>query len=84
LTGEQQQTMLSSIQFSSLSEFISMGGYAFNVWSVYALFSLFFFINLFYPLLRKKQILQEQKRRLLVNQEMGGTNPGSSKQSGTD
>ncbi|MEX2468797.1 MAG: heme exporter protein CcmD [Pseudohongiellaceae bacterium] len=51
------------IQFSSLREFLQMGDYAFNVWSVYVLFALFFAINLFYPLLRRKQILREQKRR---------------------
>ena len=57
-------------QFTSLSDFFGMGGYAFNVWSVYILFILFFFINLYYPLLKKKQIMREQRRRQVVNREM--------------
>ncbi len=61
--------MFESLQFASLGEFFEMGGYAFNVWSVYALFSLFFFINLYFPLLRRKQIIREQKRRLILNKE---------------
>ena len=61
--------MIKTIQFSSLGEFFDMGGYAFNVWSVYALFFLFFFINLYFPLLKRKQIIREQKRRLIVNKE---------------
>ncbi|MDD9891872.1 MAG: heme exporter protein CcmD [Gammaproteobacteria bacterium] len=61
--------MFESIQFSTVREFFEMGGYAFNVWSVYALFSLFFFINLYFPLLKRKQIIREQKRRLIVNKE---------------
>lgn len=62
--------MIAIIQFSSLSEFLSMGGYAFNVWSVYALFFMFFFINLYFPLLKRKKIVREQKRRLIVNKEV--------------
>ena len=62
--------MFDAVQFSSMSEFFDMGGYAFNVWSVYSLFVLFLFVNLYFPLLRKKQILREQKRRLIVNKEM--------------
>ncbi|MBS24320.1 MAG: heme exporter protein CcmD [Gammaproteobacteria bacterium] len=61
--------MIEIIQFSSLGEFFDMGGYAFNVWSVYALFFLFFFINLYFPLLKRKQIIREQKRRSIVNKE---------------
>lgn len=60
--------MLEALQFSSISEFFQMGGYAFNVWAVYVLFILFFSINLYFPLLRKKQIIRELKRRLIVNE----------------
>lgn len=63
--------MIDAMQFSNLSDFLNMGGYAFNVWTVYALFILLFFINLYFPLARKKQIMREQKRRLIVNEEMG-------------
>lgn len=57
-------SMLSDkVQFSSLAEFLAMGGYAFNVWSVYALFLLFVGANLYYPLLHKHRIIREQRRR---------------------
>jgi heme exporter protein CcmD len=54
-----------------------MGGYAFNVWSVYALFIIFLVVNLLLPIRKKKQILQEQKRRLIVNREMQKNNQGA-------
>ncbi len=69
--------MFEAIQFSSISEFFSMGGYAFNVWSVYVLFIFFFFVNLYFPLLRKKQIMREQRQRLIVNKEMHANNSGT-------
>ena len=56
--------MLGSIQFSSLSEFFAMGGYAFNVWSVYALFAIFVIANLTLPVRKRRLILRDQKRRL--------------------
>ena len=59
--------MFESIQFSSFSEFLEMGGYAFNVWSVYALFALFLIANLYLPLRKKKQIMRDLKRRMLLN-----------------
>ena len=62
--------MFDVIQFSSFGEFLNMGGYAFNVWAVYALFVVFFSVNLYYPLMRKRHIFSEQKRRLIVNKEM--------------
>ena len=49
--------MFDVIQFSSLGEFLNMGGYAFNVWAVYALFVVFFSVNLYYPLMQKKSHL---------------------------
>lgn len=69
--------MLDALQFNSLAEFIDMGGYAFNVWSVYLLFVIFFVINLYHPLMRKKQIIREQKRRLLFEQQGQNRNAGS-------
>ena len=70
--------MFDVIQFSSLGEFLNMGGYAFNVWAVYALFVVFFSVNLYYPLMRKRQIFSEQKRRLIVNKEMYPQNDDNS------
>jgi len=55
--------MTQSIQFSSISEFLDMGGYAFNVWSVYAIFALFIAVNLVFPIFRKKKILRDLKKR---------------------
>jgi len=60
--------MFESIQFASFSEFVEMGGYAFNVWSVYGLFTLFLAVNLYLPLRRKKQIMRDLKRRMLLNE----------------
>lgn len=57
--------MIEAIQFSSFSEFLDMGGYGFNVWSVYALFAIFIIANLWLPMIKRKQIIREQKRRLL-------------------
>ena len=59
--------MLNAIQFSSFSEFLNMGGYAFNVWSVYGLFTIFLGANLLVPMFKKKQILKDLKRRRAVN-----------------
>ena len=58
------------IQFDSFQEFIAMGGYAANVWSVYAMFIVFLTVNLLWPLRKKKQMLREIKRRQVVNEEM--------------
>ncbi len=56
--------MFDGIQFNSLGEFLAMGGYAFNVWSVYALFAIFLVANLALPLRKRRRILREQRRRL--------------------
>ncbi len=64
--------MFDGIQFGSLSEFFAMGGYAFNVWSVYALFAIFLFANLALPLRRRRLILREQKRRLAGSEAEDG------------
>ena len=59
--------MIEAIKFSSFGEFLDMGGYAFNVWAVYGLFAVFLWANLFLPLRKRKRIMREQKRRLLIN-----------------
>lgn len=63
--------MFDAIPFANFSEFIDMGGYAFNVWSVYGLFSIFVAVNLILPVRKRKQILREQKRRLSIADETG-------------
>ena len=55
--------MIEAIQFSSLREFLEMGGYAFNVWSVYAIFAVFVAVNIIMPVFRKEKIIKELKRR---------------------
>ena len=69
------------MQFSSFQEFIEMGGYAFNVWSVYGMFIIFLAINLYGPLRKNKQIIRDLKRRYAINSEAQsmpiGANTGS-------
>ena len=55
--------MIEAIQFSSFGEFLNMGGYAFNVWSVYLLFAIFLSINLVAPIRKRKLIMRNLKRR---------------------
>ncbi len=62
--------MINGIEFSSFSEFLNMGGYAFNVWAVYGLFSVFIAINLVAPAMKRKSILKEQSRRLRQQQTL--------------
>ncbi|MEZ5526878.1 MAG: heme exporter protein CcmD [Gammaproteobacteria bacterium] len=57
--------MLDNIQFSSVSEFFQMGKYTFHVWSVYGLFALFVFVNLFLPRVQRRQFIREQRQRAL-------------------
>jgi len=62
--------MLDAIQFSSFAEFVDMGGYGFNVWSVYALFAVFVAANLILPLRKKKKIVRQLKRRMSLEAEI--------------
>ena len=57
--------MFDSIAFASLSEFLQMGKYTFHVWSVYLLFAVFVFVNLYLPGAQRRQFIREQKRRAL-------------------
>ena len=62
--------MLDAIQFSSFAEFVDMGGYGFNVWSVYALFAIFVAINLILPLRKKQKIIHQLKQRMTLDAEI--------------
>ena len=55
--------MIEAIHFTSFGEFLDMGGYALNVWGVYAIFGFFVGVNLLGPLRRKKKILRDLRRR---------------------
>jgi heme exporter protein D len=68
-----------SIQFSSLSDFLVMGGiYTFHVWSVYLLFTIFIGYNLLQPILAKRQFVREQKRRAVRDAELASKDSGRS------
>ena len=58
--------MIEAIQFSSFREFLEMGGYAFNVWSVYAVFGVFVAVNTILPIVRREKIIKELKRRAFL------------------
>ncbi len=62
--------MLDAIQFASFAEFLDMGGYAFNVWSVYAIFAIFITANLILPMRKKQKIIRQLKRRMAVDAEI--------------
>lgn len=47
------------MQFSSLSEFINMGGQGLYVWSSYGISLLVLAVNVLVPLLRKRSISKE-------------------------
>ena len=62
--------MLDAIQFSTLAEFIDMGGYGFNVWSVYALFAILVAVNLIMPWRKKQKIVRQLKRRMALDAQI--------------
>ncbi len=58
-------------QFSSLSEFLQMGGvYTFHIWAVYLLFAVFISYNLLQPRMVRRHFLLEQKRRAARDEEL--------------
>lgn len=61
--------MIEGIQFSSFSEFLSMGGYGFNVWAVYFLFAVFLTVNLLGPLRSRKRLIKELQRRAVLSEK---------------
>ena len=64
---------MSSIPFSSFSEFLQMGKYAFHVWTVYGLFSFFILVNLLLPMKQKRDFIKQQQKRLLRDQTLAST-----------
>lgn len=72
--------LIENIQFASFAEFLDMGGYAFNVWSVYALFAVFIAVNLIAPMLRRRQLIIELRRRQALDERYGAR--GSESQQG--
>lgn len=72
---------LENIQFGSFAEFLDMGGYAFNVWSVYALFAVFIAVNLVAPMLRRRQLIKELRRRQAMDERYGASGSQSQQES---
>jgi heme exporter protein D len=63
--------MMFEFQFSSLSEFLQMGGvYTFHIWAVYLLFAVFISYNLLQPRMVRRHFLLEQKRRAARDEEL--------------
>lgn len=50
--------------FNSFSEFLAMGGHGLYVWSAYGIAAVVLIGNIVAPLLKRKQIISEQARRL--------------------
>ena len=62
--------LLKAIQFDSWAEFVDMGGYAFNVWTVYGLFAIFIAANIIVPLRRRKTLLRDLRRRQNIDAQV--------------
>ncbi len=69
------------MQFSNFQEFIEMGGFAFNVWSVYGMFLIFLTINLYGPLRKNRQIIRDLKRRYALDGQVPPKSAGADSQS---
>jgi len=62
--------MFDSIAFESVGEFLQMGKYSFHVWSVYGLFAVFVFVNLFKPQMQRRQFIREQRQKALRDKQI--------------
>ena len=69
------------MQFSNFQEFIEMGGYAFNVWSVYGMFLIFLTVNLYGPLRKNRLIIRDLKRRYALKAQAPATSSDFDSQS---
>lgn len=52
------------MSFDSFSEFIAMGGHGIYVWLSYAIATVVIVINIVNPVLQKKKVFSDLKRRL--------------------
>ena len=52
------------MNFDSLSEFLAMGGHGFYVWLSYAIALVVIVINIVGPVMQKKKVIADVKRRL--------------------
>ncbi|WP_421866662.1 heme exporter protein CcmD [Motiliproteus sp.] len=56
--------------FDSFSDFLAMGGHGFYVWLAYGIAVAIIVYNVVSPLLRKKQFIEQHKRRLKREQRL--------------
>ena len=69
-----------TLQFSSLSEFLYMGGvYTFHIWAVYLLFAIFIGYNLLQPRMTRRHFIKEQKRRAARDAELASKSRASTR-----
>ena len=52
------------MQFSSLTEFLHMGGHGLYVWAAYGISLLVLGINVIVPILKRKALIKELKRSI--------------------
>lgn len=52
------------MNFDSFSDFLAMGGHALYVWLSYGIGVAVIIVNIVLPLVRRKQVVQQLKRRL--------------------
>jgi heme exporter protein CcmD len=62
--------MFDTIAFASVGEFFQMGKYAFHVWSVYGLFAVFLFVNLFMPRIQRRQFIRDQRQKAVRDKQI--------------
>lgn len=51
-----------------MSEFLAMGGYAFYVWTSYAIFAVIVVYNLLQPRFRRRTIVREVRQQIALEQ----------------
>lgn len=59
-------------EFSSLSEFLDMGGYAFYLWACYGLTAIVLVGNVVWARITRKRLEVEIRQGLVMMQEQGG------------
>ena len=64
------------IQFDSLSDFLSMGGYAFYVWFAYAFCAIVLGINLLLPIRDRKRVMKLLMARMQRDATQSGQPEG--------
>ncbi len=52
------------MSFSSVSEFLAMGGHGLYVWLCYGVVLAMLIVNMLAPVMQRRQILREQSQRL--------------------